>query len=191
MVYTGHNESVRTKIDNFTRDVKEITDKLNTKVNAGNQDNINFLKNELSKMNEKSMLRNDFIPIYPTIIDDLLDDENLKNELIKIYFEFKLCQSIVKKDFIRDSLSDKQLNFLNHSDRVLDLLINEILQHSNPNQKGLQMLQNIKNQIDRMRSALSKSAYKPSYGRIVVDNWLFDETLREELSLLEYEYMKL
>ena len=194
MVHSKYGELTGYTIkDDFNNHILESLRILNK--TASNNSEIKGIIKDLEKMKESIMNNRNIDVMYPFILDELESvDNTTKSDLIELYYKFNLIKSITKYENVNTekSTSEKIINFINNASKVEDLLINEIIDCFEKNEKNKVLsLQKIKKEVDKMQENLSKNKFMPSYGRMIVDSWIFSEALGNELLSLKNEYLKL
>ncbi|AKL98219.1 hypothetical protein [Endomicrobium proavitum] len=202
MVYTEFRQFITSKIDYYRglllldiqNAIKDIDNEILKNVSNSEYFNIlNFIKDELLKIKKFNYINISNIQ-YPVLIKESLDiPQKLTQKLFDIYNYFILLKSIELKEYNTTNIhSSKEKIFLENSMVVLGLLTDKIIYYFDKGEiNNVLLLRSIKDQIENMMQSLSCSKFNPSYGRNVVDSWIFSKNLGEELLNLKNKYMKL
>lgn len=189
--YIEQEQFVKSKLDSLHKEINVVLSSLEKETNRNTKE-LKFLKKEVQKMNFLDLNFNNFKPTYPFVINEFDISNDLRQKLMRLGIDFQFCQSIIKHSYPeRNQLTDKQILFINNANAVLDIVIKDIILLSEKKSRDLILLQIVKNEIENMIENLSKVAYMPSYPRIIVDGWEYNEEFLEILSKLNYEYGKL
>jgi len=189
--YIEQEQFVKSKLDSLHKEINVVLSSLEKETNRNTKE-LKFLKKEVQKMNFLDLNFNNFKPTYPFVINEFDISNDLRQKLMRLGIDFQFCQSIIKHSYPeRNQLTDKQILFINNANAVLDIVIKDIILLSEKKSRDLILLQIVKNEIENMIENLSKVAYMPSYPRIIVDGWEYNEEFLKILSKLNYEYDKL
>lgn len=203
MVYSELRESNRRKIEQykktFENEISNLSHLIENEIsknlkNLSYAQELNFINQEIIKMGNSNLDDRDLVGCTALIKESEDMSSNLKFELLKIYEKYILIKSIEKNNIEKNIEESEGMikKFLQSADDTMDLLIYEIMIYLEKDEKSKVLaLANIKKQVEKMIDTLSKDKFIPFYGRIIVDSWVFDETLGEKLLALKNVYLKL